>query len=1126
MDDLRAKDLAMIEPPGSIQKIVEFTEQLSFGQEGLFAGTELAKPRIGAAGFTSRVMAQQFADRPFSFFPGSGGEGLDTLMSRHAIRTRDIQDFTRWLMRWEDKRSTLAAYQAPEQIFFRPEHEVIEPFEEDPEVHRKFLEGRRRRKVIEEERPEVEVEERVVKVKKTKQVREVTEEVEEAPTPGRRFGGHPKQQPAEPEYGEYWREQPIKGSTKVKAVAGSAGMASAAAASPLDPGTMFSVLNRGVIQSNLSLGSLSTGVIRGQADATATFQAQQAAANAVQASPVNPYMQQQALFPSSPFQPPAPVYHAAPPHSGPATIVSPGLSSHYPPPDVYVQQMPSGRRVEVTTDWPDAPINRGRPAPQPQIFETPDDYVIVPKKAAEQRGIASGQQFRSTPTSLRAATTMAAAGMLMPAAFASLTPGAPVGIPGMTGVATQAFAGELLSRGMAAGPGATLQLAQYPSGATTMPAGSVPRTDVFATTMIEGVQPQPMLRGLRGQEPAAQVPLPANPLMGQITLVSPPMQVASQESERSGSAVSFDVKQLAKATGPLDATSLAMLKSALPPGAQAIYPALPQGSLGPQAVNMKLAPSLLGQILTQGYGPQAAAAAPSFAADASAMSPSTQAGAPLQASLVPTAMRPMDQAAGLFGQKDLDGPGALRTAGAANASRGGALDFLGMPVRLAPSLSGNPETQQAAEARKVLPAGAAAIMRPNEFAPMRSKLFSGGNTIHAEPNKSAWEKAAPSFGLRDAEPHTLLSPDARIKPPHESAPLPQMGDGAATPLKRALHSATVVAPAAAAAIDTAQGHMPGGALVSRALPTFPAGGAMPGSQRGFAGALPSLGLNMPGAAAAAPMGSLGDVSFGTAPHVRSRRPSIGAPNLSFPALPALQSFNFMPAAGVAAAAAGSRVASRFSPSQPVGTGAGPSATVHEALPSLDAPTTAPAERFSTPASAAPIGMSRPGGAQSPQIPAVTPTGTPATPSFSAPSFSPPSMARPSVPTTTAGARASLPSLGSMSTSTYAPAMPSSTSTFTSSTTNLVSRAPEMPIAASVPASRSFTQTQSVIQRARPGGAVHANRTEHSNRTESTTNSIAQDPGASAHEVGLLANEVWSILKRKLQFEAERLGKRF
>jgi hypothetical protein len=84
----------------------------------------------------------------------------------------------------------------------------------------------------------------------------------------------------------------------------------------------------------------------------------------------------------------------------------------------------------------------------------------------------------------------------------------------------------------------------------------------------------------------------------------------------------------------------------------------------------------------------------------------------------------------------------------------------------------------------------------------------------------------------------------------------------------------------------------------------------------------------------------------------------------------------------------------------------------------------------------------------------------------------------------------------------------------------------MPIAASVPASRSFQQSSSIIQRARPGGAVHANRTEHSSNTETSTNSIAQDPGASAHDVGLLANEVWSILKRKLQFEAERIGKRF
>src|ERR1044072_7135176 len=101
MDELRAKELAMIEPPSSIKKIVEFTEQLSFGQEGLFAGNELPKPAIGLAARGSQAFAQQLSERPYSLFPGAGGEGLDTLMSRNTIRTRDIQDFTRWLMRWE-----------------------------------------------------------------------------------------------------------------------------------------------------------------------------------------------------------------------------------------------------------------------------------------------------------------------------------------------------------------------------------------------------------------------------------------------------------------------------------------------------------------------------------------------------------------------------------------------------------------------------------------------------------------------------------------------------------------------------------------------------------------------------------------------------------------------------------------------------------------------------------------------------------------------------------------------------------------------------------------------------------------------------------------------------------------
>src|SRR5579862_7814749 len=117
MDELRAKDLAAIEPPGSITKIVQFAEQLSFGQQGLFASAELPKPSIAADSFASQTMARRIADKPYSLFPGANGESLDTLMSRYAIKSQDIQEFTRWLMKWDGARTQLSIPETPEQYF-------------------------------------------------------------------------------------------------------------------------------------------------------------------------------------------------------------------------------------------------------------------------------------------------------------------------------------------------------------------------------------------------------------------------------------------------------------------------------------------------------------------------------------------------------------------------------------------------------------------------------------------------------------------------------------------------------------------------------------------------------------------------------------------------------------------------------------------------------------------------------------------------------------------------------------------------------------------------------------------------------------------------------------------------
>jgi len=1205
MDELRAKDLAAIEPPSSISKIVEFAQQLSFGQQGLFASAELPAPPITARSLASQTMAQQLVARPYSFFPGANGEGIDTLMSRYTIRSRDIQDFTRWLVSWNDTRTQLQVSESPEQYFLhRATPEMIEHFQETPEVQRVVLQGSRRTRVIEHEVHETETETHVTKVHRTIEERTIEEEEPARPSfARRRFGGHPRAGAETSESGDAWKDEASEaGERPIKSLSGSpAGPAGEAPA--MDIREAITGVNRGLTTTNVGLGSLAFGVIRGRADMAASMQAQAAASNAVQGSPVSPYFTQQPYLGQ-----PAPAFGG--PVAGPSQVgqaAFPG-GAHFPPPGVYVSSSPEGPPAGVTTDWPGAPMyqQRGASVPAPSL-DGDEDMVLVPRDAAEEKGIMPLGSSRAPRSVARGAAVAAAAAALIPAAYAGggQTAGATM-LPGFAGAASQAFAGTVAARATSAAPGALLislpgqtvpgvgsplgGMAEGPGGSavsvfgtqapvgparfagspgagdfvqgppgsqpvpagheasaaglsprglaalgavpalagevaarsltgaspagplTVMPPGTLPRRNVMGS--VSGAEYQPMLKGL-GSEKAVQTPIPADPLLGQITLVSPPVQVASQASEQAGSAVAFGVKHLAKGTGALDASGLAMLKNALPPGAQAIYPALPQGQLGPQAVNLPLAPSLLNQILT-GYGPQAAAMTGTLASAASSAASAHAAGAggAMPAKIVPTAQRPTDASSGPLAGHASSGPGSLAHAGAAGASTGGALGFLGMPVRLAPSLSGDANVKQAAEARKVLPAGAAAIVRPNEFTALRNKVFTGMNTVHAEPDKTAWRQAAPSFGLRDAEPHTILSPDARVKPPHPSAPIPQMAGGGGSALSKALSAATVIAPAASAALGHTA-HPLGGPLLQRAGEAQAAAGlgAMPSFQ--FKTATPA-GPSSPG---------LGNVRF-TSPTIGGQRtpgrPFVQGATSSLPRSSGMT----IGSRGAAAATSSTRIASRFTPEHP-SIGGGPTATVHESPGSVAGDHTQTShESLGHPEGQhTPVVMAPMGGLRSLAIPAVKPSSPPAMPSMTGFSSSAPSMARPAAPTTAGGGAFS----GSLSTpssfSSSAPATRSSSS-YSSSSSGIASHAPGMPIATSVPARPSQAQSQVTVQRAQ-SGAVHANRTEHSAQSsEETTNPQAQDPGAAAHEINLLANEVWGILKRKVLHEAERTGKRF
>lgn len=281
---------------------------------------------------------------------------------------------------------------------------------------------------------------------------------------------------------------------------------------------------------------------------------------------------------------------------------------------------------------------------------------------------------------------------------------------------------------------------------------------------------------INASKPETPSPMRFDPRMGQITLVAPPVTVASKETAEAGSAVQFDLKSLAAGAGNLDASSLGNLTSALP-GVQAIYPALPAGQLGPSAINLQLDTALLGSLLSKGYGGISTASASKIATAIPKASPTRSSSIlSLGGAIVPKG-HPSSAATGILPASSNDPVGALGLAGQTQAKRGGPLDFLGVPVKLAPSLTGKTELADQIQARTPAVAKDGGTVKPSQFSALRSKVFPGFSSIVAEPNQSAWRKAAPSYGLRDSHPTSLLAPDARIKPLAPSEPRPQREAG-------------------------------------------------------------------------------------------------------------------------------------------------------------------------------------------------------------------------------------------------------------------------------------------------------------------------------------------------------------
>lgn len=293
-------------------------------------------------------------------------------------------------------------------------------------------------------------------------------------------------------------------------------------------------------------------------------------------------------------------------------------------------------------------------------------------------------------------------------------------------------------------------------------------------------EPKPLFVGAQSEEPPskrsflitrANEPIKARPEIGMMTLVAPQLLVADAKTEQSGSGVAFDWKALIQASGSVDEAGLAAIAKVLPRGAKALYPALPETALPPGAVNLRLSPGLARTVLTQGYGPRHAALAEESSRMASGTAPAPSPDQQLKAEIVPMA-RPVGSKS-LFGEEHALDTKVLKSAGSAQASRGGALDFLGVPVRLAPSLSGRSELSDEVAIRNVGDAsGPQSAVRPELFSQIQQKLLKGAPTVAAEPDKAAWRKAAPSFGIKESSPHSLLTPNLRVPSEDGQGPAP------------------------------------------------------------------------------------------------------------------------------------------------------------------------------------------------------------------------------------------------------------------------------------------------------------------------------------------------------------------
>lgn len=283
---------------------------------------------------------------------------------------------------------------------------------------------------------------------------------------------------------------------------------------------------------------------------------------------------------------------------------------------------------------------------------------------------------------------------------------------------------------------------------------------------------------------------PATARMGFATLFSAEPTFAPQNEGETGSAIEMPLESLAPQGQPLTESGMQALVAALPPGASFLYPSLSPGSLGKGAVNVPLAAELAERLIqASSPGVHSSSTAERAARLAKAEAPGGGRSAPLAARLIPTVRPSKPMSAGAAEGEGLD---AL---GSGMGQRPRSLSFLGAPVRLAPSLSGRSELQDEVRAKTGSQLSSQPKpSKPSTFNNLRTQVLGGMPSVDIEPDQQAWAKARPSMGLASSSPLEVLSGDAwnpaladvKTGRRDSSAPIElpsvKMGDGSVRPI--------------------------------------------------------------------------------------------------------------------------------------------------------------------------------------------------------------------------------------------------------------------------------------------------------------------------------------------------------